>query len=284
MFEEDFGRLLAWEGYPFGVDQRSYGDYVWDELGKEVVTNISRSVVSVSSFKEDVRCFACTGLLIKWHGSNGTRTVILTSASLVRTNKGKIDKNLRIEVFLPQNQRVEGRLELYHQNYNIAIVSLKNRLNAIRPMDIFEPSEKSHAVVVAIARNPSKGLLMASKGELEPPHKHSKLKCKALKLSTCRIKKAGIGGPLIDFDDGSFVGMNFYDESKTTPFLPRSTILEVLKRGFDLPSQRGLSRPMSLGNDVPKKNWWPVPEAYWYHGGLDVDKNVLPLHVGRVPQ
>jgi hypothetical protein len=124
---------------------------------------------------------------------------------------------------------------------------------------------------------------MAAKGEVEP-RKRTKLKCKALKLSTCRIKKAGIGGPLIDFDDGSFVGMNFYDESRTTPFLPRSTIIEVLKKGFDLPSQRGLTRPMSLGNDAPKKYWWPVPEAYWYHGALDVDRNVLPPHVGRVPQ
>jgi hypothetical protein len=202
---------------------------------------------------------------------------------LVRTNRDRIDKNLRIEVFLPQNQHVEGRLELYHQNYNIAIVSLKNCLYAIRPRDIFEQPEKSPTMVVAIARNPSKGLLMAAKGEVEP-RKRSKLKCKALKLSTCRIKKAGIGGPLIDFDDGSFVGMNFYDESRTTPFLPRSTILEVLKKGFDLPSQRGLTRPMNLGYDAPKKYWWPVPEAYWYHGALDVDRNVLPPHVGRVPQ
>jgi len=285
-FEEDFGRLLPWEGYPFAVSQRGYGEHVWEELRTEVVMNVSRSVVSLASFKGEVRCFACTGLLINWHGSQEIQPVVLTSASLVRTNGDKIDENLRIEVSLPPGQPVEGRLELYHQNYNIAIVSVKTPLNAISPQDIRErlTKPKSGEVVVAIGRNPSEGLLMASKGKVEPPYKHCKLKCKALKLSTCQIKKAGIGGPLVNFDDGSFVGMNFYDGSKTTPFLPRSTILDVLKKGVVLPSKRGLTGPMSLMNNVANKNWWPVPEAYWYHGELDVDKDILPRHVGRVNQ
>jgi hypothetical protein len=34
--------------------------------------------------------------------------------------------------------------------------------------------------------------------------------------------------------DGSFIGMNFYDGSVTTPFLPRKEILTVLRKGFDL--------------------------------------------------
>ncbi|XBJ07406.1 hypothetical protein VPH35_012931 [Triticum aestivum] len=125
---------------------------------------------------------------------------------------------------------------------------------------------------------------MASKDEVEHRYKRCKLKCKALKLSSCRIKKAGIGGPLIDFDDGNFVGMNFYDGSTTTPFLPRSTILRVLNSGVDLPSNRGLNSPMSLMNTAANKDQWPVPETYWYHGELEMDKSVLPPHVGRVPQ
>uniref|UniRef100_R7WBA6 Uncharacterized protein n=1 Tax=Aegilops tauschii TaxID=37682 RepID=R7WBA6_AEGTA len=280
-FEEDFGRLLGYEGYPFSIGQRGHGENVWAKLPKEVVWDVSRSVVLLASFRGEVRFFACTGLLIKWHGSKGDQTVILTSASLVRTNGDKIDEDLRvcapnlfslsfkIEVFLPPELKIGGRLELYHENYNIAIVSVESPLNGISPNDILRPlgKPKSHEVVVAIGRNPNEGLLMASKDEVEHRYKRCKLKCKALKLSSCRIKKAGIGGPLIDFDDGNFVGMNFYDGSTTTPFLPRSTILRVLNSGVDLPSNR-----------------WPVPETYWYHGELEMDKSVLPPHVGRVPQ
>jgi hypothetical protein len=45
-----------------------------------------------------VRYFACTGLLIKWRGSRATHTVVLTSASLVRSrlNEDHIDENLRV--------------------------------------------------------------------------------------------------------------------------------------------------------------------------------------------
>jgi hypothetical protein len=50
--------------------------------------------------------------------------------------------------------------------------------------------------------------------------------------------QAGIGGPLINFKNGSFIGMNFYDgKTRGTPFLPRSTILEVLSR-LELMSER----------------------------------------------
>jgi len=55
----------------------------------------------------------------------------------------------------------------------------------------------------------------------------SKLDCKELSTSTCKISKVGIGGPLVD-SDGYFVGMNFYDE-EATPFLPREIILECLR-------------------------------------------------------
>ena len=72
---------------------------VWEKLQKEVVTNISRRVVSLASFNSDYsRSFACTGLLIKWHGSRATRTVVLTSANLVRSraNEDELGGNLRV--------------------------------------------------------------------------------------------------------------------------------------------------------------------------------------------
>ncbi|KAG2636214.1 hypothetical protein PVAP13_2NG434800 [Panicum virgatum] len=202
-FEDRFGELRAWKGYPFGAPPNDYFECVWEKLQKEVVTNISRRVVSLASFNSDYsRSFACTGLLIKWHGSRATRTVVLTSANLVRSraNEDELDGNLRIEVFLPPNQRCDGTLEMYNLHYNIAIVSVKKGFNAIRPEDIFD------------------GKKVSAK------------------------KKAGIGGPLIDFD-GSFVGMNFYDGSDVTPFLPRHVVVDALygANNLILPSESSVN-------------------------------------------
>ncbi|OEL33557.1 hypothetical protein BAE44_0005424, partial [Dichanthelium oligosanthes] len=90
-------------------------------------------------------------------------------------------------------------------------------------------------------------------------------------LMTMDASGAGIGGPLVDFD-GSFVGMNFYDGSKVTPFLPKSKIVNALRGGFALLAERGSDVPMQINDKgaparnvtVRKmKNRWPVPEPYW---------------------
>lgn len=301
-FEEDFGEVSAWEGYSYSLMCRSGGNYVWQDLPRKVHTNVSRRAVSVVSFNGDKLFFACTGLLISWHErtrtrtrtSMGTRTrlrtrsVILTSASLVRTSadEEEIDRNLRIEVFLPPNQRVDGILELYHLNYNIAVISVDKHFLAARPENIFFSAQKSSKNVVAVGRDAAEGLLLAAKGEVsdKPRRVATELDCEDLQLSTCKIKKVGIGGPLISSDDGSFVGMNFYDDTDRTPFLPRSIIVDVLKR-VDLPSQRGLNYPVNMMDDKPvKNNRWPVPEAYWYHPLLDEDFDPFRPYVGRVLQ
>nr|CAB3457610.1 unnamed protein product [Digitaria exilis] len=211
-FEERFGDLLAWKGYPYGNPNSPFKERVWRRLPKQVVTDISRRVVSLASFDGYVRSFACTGLLIKWHGSKTMHTVILTSASLVRNrhNEDNIDKNLR----------------------------------------------------------------------------------------------AGIGGPLINFD-GGFFGMNFYDGSGVTPFLPKHKIVQVLRGAIDfpLPSERYLfcvggdaKENMYLfslcsyyhyflttyiGNKIILDDRWPVPKPFWYHGALDVDRYHVPMLPGR---
>uniref|UniRef100_A0A0A8Y0B2 Uncharacterized protein n=1 Tax=Arundo donax TaxID=35708 RepID=A0A0A8Y0B2_ARUDO len=296
-FEERFGELRAWKGYPFGAPPGGSSERIWAQLGNKIATDMSRRVVSLASFHEFVRYFACTGMLIKWNGSNAARTVILTSASLVRSHdkEDNVDNNLRIEVFLPPNQRAIGKLEFYSLNYNIAIVSVKN-LNATRPEDIFNNMHKSQMVkgqkssgkVAAIGRDTIHGLLMASIGEVKHRNK-AKLDCKDLQLSTCKIKKAGIGGPLINFD-GSFVGMNFYDGNEITPFLPRSKIVNVLSGHIrsSLPSicmadDNGFFVPIHIGDDGGRteKNKWPVPEPYWSHGALDVDRSYVPELIGR---
>ena len=90
-------------------------------------------------------------------------------------------------MFLPPNQRVSGTLELYNLNYNFAIVSVKN-LHAICPEDIFNQNPKA-SKVVAVGRDADQGLLMASIGEVKRRNKDTKLNCRDLKLSTCKINK-----------------------------------------------------------------------------------------------
>ncbi|CAM0948752.1 unnamed protein product [Alopecurus aequalis] len=83
----------------------------------------------------------------------------------------------------------------------------------------------------------------------------SELDCKELKMSTCKITKAGIGGPLID-SDGNFLGMDFYGLEET-PYLPRNVVLEVL-RSFD-------AKPDTTTDMISDRdpNRWPVPKPFW---------------------
>ncbi|XP_044412102.1 uncharacterized protein [Triticum aestivum] len=282
-FEEEFGELLAWKGYPYVVSNPCSREYVWALLPRDVVTNISPSVVKLASFNGNIRSFACTGLLIKWPGAEGTNTVILTSASLVRSRYDhfKIDNNLTIDVFLPPKQHAKGTLVFYHLNTNLAVVSLEKRIHGIRPFDICRKGDLSKPVV-AIARKIEAGFLMASKGEVIYGQTCS-IYVEKLMLSTCKINKAGIGGPLINFD-GAFVGMNHYDGSEVTPFLPRRGIVQILKGEINWRRQSGLSMDILHGvgyrSQIDRRRW-PVPEPYWHHDLLGMDKYDLHPHVGR---
>jgi hypothetical protein len=85
----------------------------------------------------------------------------------------------------------------------------------------------------------------------------SRFDCEELQMSTCKITKAGIGGPLVDFD-GNFVGLNFYD-MENTPYLPKGIILEFI-------SQFNAERVVSAEvMKKPNSNGWPVPEPYWVY-------------------
>ncbi|CAD6227986.1 unnamed protein product [Miscanthus lutarioriparius] len=105
--------------------------------------------------------------------------------------------------------------------------------------------------------------------------------CKFLMFSTCTITKAGIGGPLLDFD-GNIVGMNFYDKyAGGTPYLPWDVILDVLghfrkkrtvdEAGLDDYASNKLDwtiagdRSVMLNSVAILLNYrWPVPLPTWY--------------------
>jgi hypothetical protein len=110
---------------------------------------------------------------------------------------------------------VQGILEQYHKNYNIALVRLKSDLTAaICPQDILNLTESRNTKsvgratigrwVVAIGRGTKQchGLLMGSMGEVKGKYKvvtqHRNKRstdlakrpdCQDLLLSTCQIKK-----------------------------------------------------------------------------------------------
>uniref|UniRef100_M8BLY2 Uncharacterized protein n=1 Tax=Aegilops tauschii TaxID=37682 RepID=M8BLY2_AEGTA len=176
----------------------------------------------------------------------------------------------QIKVLLPPKQVVDGTLELYHSDYNIAVISLQKPLYGIRPEYIFRTAKRPPRVV-AIGRGAQDGLLMGTIGKAVKKLAGDKLPCEDLKLSTCKITKVGIGGPLVNIVNGLFAGMNFYGETDVTPYLPRAIIVEVLS-GTDLPSHKGMDHATDImGAATVKKN------RIWTTGGGCLS------HIGTIP-
>ncbi|VAH57023.1 unnamed protein product [Triticum turgidum subsp. durum] len=214
---EDNGKRLR---YSF---EEEFSEDIWNKLSERAASNMSRVVVALASFSGEARLFACTGVFID---SNGFTTRVLTSGSLVRSNddESKVADNLKIEVHLPDKRHVTGILQHYDLHYNVAVIIIE-KLRCTRTAIINNKVETgTHSPVLAIGRVYESGKLMAASGIVI--NKESKLDCKDLRISTCQITKAGIGGPLID-SDGNFIGMNFYGLEET-PYMPRDTIVKLL--------------------------------------------------------
>ncbi|KAF2924365.1 uncharacterized protein [Oryza sativa Japonica Group] len=274
---DEFGKFLIKEltsqGYPLpavldggmrlvNTFENEFADDIWSKLTKKVASNMSRVVVSLASFNGEERIFACTGIFI---GCDESNTRILTSASLVRISddENRINDNLKIVVHLPNKQQTVGTLQHYHLHYNVAIVSIKG-FRCLRTEEFHDPGLIERKEVLSVGRVFKSAKLMATSGILTD--KPSKLDCKELKVSTCRISKAGIGGPLIDCH-GNFVGMNFYGR-KETPYLPRDTILKLLSY-FD---GEGDISPEIMDN----QNRWPVPKLRWHYPSFSSHRKIEP--------
>ncbi|CAL5009885.1 unnamed protein product [Urochloa decumbens] len=265
-FMKAFTNDLLSRGYPLpkmldgdmelreNFEEEFAGD-IWNRLTKKVALDTSLSVVSLASFHGETRFFACTGVLIGFHKST---TRILTSASLVRiANKNEIDGNLKIQVLLPDNKHATGKVKHHNLNYNIAVVSIEGFHCSQMVLHTEEPDVPPNEVV-AIGRTFETGKLMATSGVLTD--NSSNIVSEEHGISTCKITKAGIGGPLIDFC-GNFIGMNFYD-AKGTPYLPRHIILEQLK-DFD-----GKGPAAAKINEDGDPNRFSVPGPYWWYPSL----------------
>jgi hypothetical protein len=96
-------------------------------------------------------------------------------------------------------------------------------------------------------------------------------------ISTCKVTKAGVGGPLIDFD-GNFIGMSFYG-MKETHYLPRSMVLELLRHfeGSNDADEASYKKPNRL--PMPEPHWsYPCSRAprAWTIGGMYDFLEILP--------
>jgi S1-C subfamily serine protease len=203
-----------------------FDDDIWGGLHKRVASRISRSVVSLASFDGDATFFACTGFVIDCNASSSAK--IVTSASLVRVSGDvvKIKTNLRIEVCLRNGFRVIGVLTSYDLTFNVACIEIMGNWNlvALRVSPDLAYDDGPDIDVIALGCLFDGFKIMATGGKLLRD-RNSKLECPQLRVSTCKITKAGVGGPLMD-TCGNLIGMNFYDH-KETPFIPPGYLFPV---------------------------------------------------------
>ncbi|XBI81955.1 hypothetical protein VPH35_090756 [Triticum aestivum] len=249
----------------FEMDQSAYS--LASESSKRLASKMNQSVVSLASFNGFAKKFSCSGIFIKGKACSAT---ILTSASLVRVpgSAHMIDENLKIEVVLPNGFLVVGILNYYNLHYNVALVDIMGFWRP-RTIKISGDPVTSSMDVIAVGSLFAHRKLMAVEGKVLIG-KQSELDCIQLCVSTCKITKAGIGGPLID-NDGNFVGMNFYDEEET-PFLPRDVINRLLNKkrtSADDTTVEGVENRWLLPGGTHRNtdtiaavdgNKWPLPE------------------------
>ncbi|XP_037441786.1 uncharacterized protein LOC119310021, partial [Triticum dicoccoides] len=128
-----------------------------------------------------------------------SEATILTSRRLIPPTHPAASLNIKVR--LPNDRIVTGWIEDPKIYVDFFIVNIKNvsgvdAASLDRDMQ-FEP----HTKVAAVCRCFSSGFLTATSGLNLASPTSEKI------VSTCRIHKAGIGGPLVDFG-GNFVGMN----------------------------------------------------------------------------
>jgi small nuclear ribonucleoprotein (snRNP)-like protein len=177
---------------------------------------------------------------------------------LVQTADKIYDDNLEIQVWLPNNKLTKGTLEYYDLNFNIDVVSISNfHCPCILPLvkDAEEQVKPYNDMVVAMGRVFETNKLMSTLGTLT--RRKTKLDCQELKISTCKITKAGIGGPVIDYN-GNFIGMNFYEKDQT-PYLPVDQIVMLL---MDFDSKRTAAEALVAR---PSSKRWPLPKPIWHY-------------------
>ncbi|XP_062199417.1 uncharacterized protein LOC133901896 [Phragmites australis] len=189
---------------------------------------LARCVVGLESFTGDKQLFACSGTIVEFLNDTG---YVVTSASLVRcSDKDVLPDELKINVCLADGEILEGFVSNVDFYYNICVIEVPSTFHLPRKSfspktEFFNFYEHHSKDVVALGRTCKPWRLMVALGKLIP--RRSKFDCEELSVSSCKVSKRGVGGPLMDFD-GNVIGMSFYDK-KGTPFLPSFIVLKCLQ-------------------------------------------------------
>nr|XP_051192808.1 uncharacterized protein LOC127306221 isoform X2 [Lolium perenne] len=260
----------------FGNLVKSRGD-ISSNLTKQIVSELSETIVSLASFNGDAVVSECTGIFIK--NLCADTTTILTSANLVGSLYGGITDNLTIKVRLPSDRVVIGILDQYNFDYDLAVVKIKRargfqeaHLSSSQHMQFESSSE-----VVAVGRCFNSGMLKFINGTVFGPACHG---LRQLVLSTSIINMAMTGCPLVDFD-GNFVGVTMRRCNRTV-FVRMNKILEFLQysgttrhSGAGTNDKRGSKRHKAADNNDKRgsnsdrctQHYMRIYEAF----GLDFD-------------
>ncbi|XP_020197222.3 uncharacterized protein [Aegilops tauschii subsp. strangulata] len=199
---------------------------------EEYTLELAECVVGLQSFTEDKHLFSCSGTIVEFLKGVGC---VVTSASLVKLpHQDEIADKLKVNVCLPSGETLEGSVSNVDFCYNICVVHVRStsQLPAKRfsaDTTFFNFDDCHSKDVVALGRLCKRWSLNVASGKLTP--RRSQFDCEELLVSSCRISKRGVGGPLMDFD-GNIIGMNFYDK-KETPFVPGFIMLKCLQHFND---------------------------------------------------
>lgn len=248
--EEEFYYIPQWRrAVPLDKVKEPWPDFEWisnhptDEFGifdlkhiswrvEELTLQLAKSTVGLESYSGSKHLFSCSGTTVEYLMGIG---YVVTSASLVKwPHQDKQADQLKIDVHLPSGEVLEGSVSNVDFSYNICVIEVPSTVQLptrsfSADTRIFNFYERHSKDVVALGRLCKPWSLNASFGKLVP--KRSQFDCEELLVSSCRISKRGVGGPLMDFD-GNIIGMNFYDK-KETPFLPGFIVLKCLQHFND---------------------------------------------------
>ncbi|CAL5064138.1 unnamed protein product [Urochloa decumbens] len=190
--------------------------------------DLAQCTVGLESFIGDKTLFSCSGTIVEFAEGTG---YIVTSASLIRCpDKDEIVGEPKINVWLPNGHTLEGSVLNVDLYYNFCLIKVPCDFNLpsrsfSTDIGFFNFYENRARDVVAIGRMCEPWTFKVASGKLIP--KRSRFDCDELLVSSCKISKRGVGGPLMGLD-GNMIGMNFYDK-KETPFLPSCIVLKCLQ-------------------------------------------------------
>ncbi|KAF8657915.1 hypothetical protein HU200_059725 [Digitaria exilis] len=198
---------------------------------EDLALQVAPSVVGLQSITDgDKDHFFCSGAIVE---SSGECQKIVTVANLVKKcpDTDELAEGLTITVYLQNHETCKGHL-LYHDFfYNICVIEIQYPVHLPKQgfssnTEVASFDEGCSRDVVTLGRDKDTHALVVSTGKIIP--KSSIFDCEELLVSTCKISKAEVGGPLMSFD-GNFIGLNYYHH-KETPFIPSFIVLKCLQQ------------------------------------------------------